>query len=327
MSSNLSFEKKTITLSDDSIGQRIDATIASILIEIPRTKIQALIKKGKVYREHDQRPFLSPSERIKKLCDVIIEIPEEEDTLPTENADITLNIIFEDDDLIIINKQAGLTVHPGAGNTKQTLVNGLLHHTKGNLSNLSGNDRPGILHRLDKDTTGLMVVAKNNTAHAHLAEQIKTRTMKRTYQAIVWGTPSPREGSIETLIGRDEKNRTKMAVLEEGGKTAITHYQVQKPLGLHNSLIECKLETGRTHQIRVHMLHLGFPVIGDRTYRLRHMRIASLLGQASQIAIRNIKRQALHAYRLDFQHPISGEALSFTSELPQDMTDIIDSFK
>lgn len=326
MKNSLPSETKTITLSEDMIGQRLDAALASILIEYPRTKIQSLIKKGKVYCPEDRCVFSSPSQRIKNSCDVIIEIPKEEDKTPTANADITLNIIYEDDDLIVINKQAGLVVHPGAGQKEQTLVNGLIAHTKGKLSNLSGDDRPGILHRLDKDTTGLMVVAKNNDAHADLAEQIKNRDMKRTYQAILWGTPSPREGAVETLLGRDEKNRTKMAVLEEGGKTAITHYEVKKPLGLHNSLVECKLDTGRTHQIRVHMLHLGFPVLGDQTYRLRHMRLISLLSLESQQVIKKMRRQALHAYQLEFIHPRTKEALVFTCDLPEDMQVIINSF-
>ncbi len=317
-------KQHSISLSDELIGQRIDVALASILIEIPRTKIQSAIKKGNVYRERDGKILSNPSERIKSADTVIIELPEEDKIILKSDSDIPLDIVFENENFIVLNKQAGLTVHPGAGQKDRTLVNAILHHTGGKLSNLSGDDRLGILHRLDKDTTGLMVIAKNNDTHANLAEQIKKRDMKRAYQALVWGTPSPRQGTIETFIARDEKNRTKMAVVTENGKIAITHYTVIKPLGLHNSLIECRLDTGRTHQIRLHMLHLGYPIVGDRTYRLKHTQMMSLLSKAVQEKISSITRQALHAYKLDFKDPNTGENLSFTYPIPNDMQEIID---
>ncbi len=320
-------EKQVITLSHDMIGQRIDAAIASILVELPRTKIQSLIKKGKIYRFDNHKPFKSASYRIKSCYDIVVEIEDEQDLTLEKDQDIALDIIYEDQDLIVINKQAGLVVHPGAGRKDGTLVNALLHHTQGQLSNLSGDDRPGILHRLDKNTTGLMVIAKNNDTHLALSNQIKSRDMKRTYQAILWGTPSPRNGTIETLIGRDQNNRTKMAVLEDQGKTAITHYTVLQVLGLHNSLVECHLETGRTHQIRVHMMHLGFTVLGDPTYSFKHIPTLRLLTNKSQSIIKNMKRQALHAYKLSFLHPRSNERVFFECSLPKDMQEIIDALK
>lgn len=238
-------------------------------------------------------------------------------------ADIPINIVFEDDDIIIINKQAGLTVHPGAGNHNDTMVNALVNHYGKSLSSLGGEDRPGIVHRLDRDTTGLIIVAKNDIAHAKLSDDIAHRKIKRIYTAFVWGNISPSSGRIETHIGRSNKDRTRMRITDEpNGKVAITHYNTLRSLG-YISIVECTLETGRTHQIRVHLSHLGHSVVGDQTYGQNSRKILQYYGDEKKDVLSNFQRQALHSTKLELAHPITGETIFFEAPLPEDMQKIL----
>jgi 23S rRNA pseudouridine1911/1915/1917 synthase len=234
-----------------------------------------------------------------------------------EAQDIPLSIVYEDEHLIVVDKPAGLVVHPAAGNLDGTLVNALLHHCRGQLSGIGGVARPGIVHRIDKDTSGLLIVAKTDQAHVSLAEQFKAHSIERVYAAIVSGRPTPSAGTVDTWIGRSDADRKKMAVQREGrGKHAVTHYRTVKPLR-DSALIECRLETGRTHQVRVHMAHVGHPLIGDPVYGRAKKGFKSILETMG------FKRQALHAKILGFIHPASSVALSFESPIPADMQELL----
>jgi 23S rRNA pseudouridine1911/1915/1917 synthase len=240
--------------------------------------------------------------------------------LDTVAQDIPLSVVFEDEHLIVIDKPAGLVVHPAAGNLDGTLVNALLHHCAGQLSGINGTLRPGIVHRIDKDTSGLLVVAKSDAAHEGLARQFADHSIERTYLAVCGGRPNPPDGRIEARIGRSDANRKKMAVLPAAsnrGKHAVTHYRTIRTLE-HAALIECRLETGRTHQVRVHLASIGHPLLGDPVYGRTP---APLRGLLSELGFR---RQALHAASLGFVHPVSGERLVFASDLPADMAELID---
>ena len=240
--------------------------------------------------------------------------------LELEAEDLPLDIVFEDDHLIVVNKPAGMVVHPAAGNQSGTMVNALLHHCRGRLSSINGVERPGIVHRIDKDTSGLLVVAKTDLAHEGLAEQFADHSLHRRYLAICAGHPNPSEGRIEGRIGRSSRDRKKMAVLEKGaerGKHAVTHYALKQRLN-HCSLIECRLETGRTHQVRVHCASIGHPLLGDPQYGRTPKPLRAVL-DALQFA-----RQALHAAELGFVHPKSGETMRFTAEVPPDFATLID---
>jgi 23S rRNA pseudouridine1911/1915/1917 synthase len=258
-----------------------------------------------------------------------ITIPPSEDAVP-KGEDIPLNILFEDDDLIVIDKPAGLVVHPGAGNADGTLVNALIHHCGDSLSGIGGVRRPGIVHRLDKDTSGVMIAAKNDAAHRALSEQFSAHTVMRKYLAVVTGCPLPLEGRVETLIARNPRHRKKMAVSKTKGKEARTRFAVKElfrakgqPLA---SLVECALETGRTHQVRVHMAHLGHPLIGDQLYG-RGKTPKAAAGTEAGEAIQAFPRQALHAAHLAFTHPLTGKTLSFDSPLPKDMKNLVKILK
>jgi 23S rRNA pseudouridine1911/1915/1917 synthase len=237
--------------------------------------------------------------------------------LAAEAQDIPLVIIHEDADLVVIDKPAGLVVHPAAGNLDGTLVNALLHHCAGHLSGIGGVARPGIVHRIDKDTSGLLVVAKSDKAHEGLAQQFKAHNIDRLYAAITYGVPVPGSGKVDTWIGRSDADRKKMAVHREGrGKHAVTHYRTME--SYHDAaLMECRLETGRTHQVRVHMAHIGHPLIGDPIYGRDRKGFKSILETLG------FKRQALHAKRLGFIHPVTGETLAFDSPLPPDMQELL----
>lgn len=244
-----------VPIDDMFAGLRIDKSLSLALPELSRSRIQSLIENGHV--RCAGKTVTDGARKVKPGESYEIEIPE---AVPSYLAPqkIDLDIVYEDDDLLVINKQAGLTVHPGAGNPDKTLVNALLAHCGETLSGIGGVARPGIVHRIDKDTSGLLVVAKNDATHVHLSEQLATRSLKRTYHAIVWGAPKLKAGTVTGNIGRSPANRQKMAVVKSGGKEAVTHYKVvaslQSPVA---SVVECNLETGRTHQIRVHMLHIG----------------------------------------------------------------------
>ncbi len=287
-------------------GGRLDAFLAARL-PLSRSRLQALIGTGAV--SADGETILDPSRTVKPGTLYRVAVPPAAPAEP-EAQDIALCVLYEDADVIVIDKPAGLVVHPAPGNPDRTLVNALIHHCGTSLQGIGGVRRPGIVHRLDKDTSGVMVVAKTAAAHEALVAQFAAREIERLYGALVWGVPSPREGRIEGNIGRSPRNRKKMAVLGTGGRPAATRYRVIRTYGPTRtpvaSRVECRLETGRTHQIRVHMAHIGHPVVGDPIYgsRRRLLETESLRGQA------------LHAFRLGFRHPATGESLRFESDFP-----------
>lgn len=302
-------------------GIRLDKFLSSKLSPITRSFLQNLINNGQV-RVNDR---IVKSGYIIKLGDEIqIEIPEPEPShIQPEN--IPLNITFEDEDLLVINKPAGMVVHPGTGNWKGTLVNALLFHCK-SLSGINGILRPGIVHRLDKNTSGLLVVAKNDLSHSNLSRQFETKTINRTYFAIVWGVPAEKEGDIVTKIGRSRRDRKKMSVSDIQGKEAITEYKLLDDF-LYLSSVELFLRTGRTHQIRVHLNHINHPVFGDPDYNGRTSQLYRLpqhLQKRGVALLNGIKRQALHARKIEFIHPVTKANMMFESKLPEDMQNIIE---
>lgn len=316
-----------ITVEDAQHKTRLDKALAQHLPDMSRSRLQALIAQGAL--TCNNKPVSDSATKVNSGDTYRLEIPEIIES-HIEPQKMDLDIIHEDADLLIINKPVGLTVHPAPGNRDGTLVNGLLAHCGDTLSGIGGVARPGIVHRLDKDTSGLMVVAKHDAAHAFLSQQLSSRTLKRTYQAVIWGGLPKTRGTITGNIGRSKTNRQKMAVLTEGGKEATTHYRqietfhpgyLTTPFATH---VECKLETGRTHQIRVHMMHIGNPLIGDGTYgqttnaRLKQ-NIHKKLPQDTHATLMKFDRQALHAAGLGLIHPRSQEAVSFTCPLPDDM--------
>lgn len=309
-----------VTATATDAGERLDRLIAARLPGITRSRAKALIEAGRVNLGGET--ISEPSRRVKPGQSFAIFVPEAEPALP-RGQDIPLDIAYEDADLIVVNKPAGLVVHPAEGNPDGTLVNALIAHCGASLSGIGGVRRPGIVHRLDKDTTGLMVVAKNDAAHQALAAQLKDRRIERVYQALVWGVPSPREGEISGEIGRHPVDRKRMAVVKRGGRAALTRYRVLKPVGPAASLLECRLETGRTHQIRVHLASIGHPVIGDPVYGRATAARLGRLGHAARAAVEAFGRQALHARQLGLRHPRTGEALSWTAELPTDMAELV----
>ena len=316
-------ETHTVTAPDGG-GQplgRLDRLLAARLPQYSRSRLKALIEAGRV--ACGGATISEPSYRVKPGERFTVSVPAPTAAAPAPE-DIALNVVFEDAHLLVIDKPAGLVVHPAPGNLKGTLVNALLAHCGDSLSGIGGVRRPGIIHRLDKDTSGLMVVAKSDAAHAGLTEQFSARTVARAYAALVWAVPRPRNGEIEGNIGRSPRNRKKMAVLGRGGRYALTRYKVLQSFATAASLVECRLATGRTHQIRVHMNHIGHAVIGDAVYgggasRARRER----LDADTAAAVTALGRQALHARLLGFRHPENAEMLEFKSELPQDMKELI----
>ena len=305
----------TVARADDRA--RLDRLLADLVPALSRSRLKTLIETGRVSIAGET--ITEPGYRVKPGQRVTLVIPPPSDETPEAQA-IPLAVAFEDDHLIVVDKPAGLVVHPAAGNPDRTLVNALVAHCGASLSGIGGVRRPGIVHRLDKDTSGLLVAAKHDAAHRGLAAQFATRRLSRTYQAVVWGRPRPAQGRIEGAIGRDSRNRKRMAVRESGGKPAVTHYRVVKPLDALCSLVECRLETGRTHQIRVHMAHRGHPLVGDALYGGARRRGIDERGHKT-LAL--CPRQALHAAALNFVHPVSGAALAFESPLPADFDALI----
>ena len=301
----------------DEENQRIDKFLVARL-SLTRTRIKALMDQkmlilcGEIVTTASRKVREGDVFRLT-LPDVIEAIPQAED--------IPLSIMYEDADLLVLNKPAGLVVHPAPGHYKSTLVNALLAHCGNSLSGIGGVRRPGIVHRLDKETSGLMVVAKNDQTHQGLSAQFANRTLSRSYQAFVWGIPQPRQGIIEGDIGRSPHNRQKMAVVTKQGRPAITQYQIIKRFFAKEdvsqgiSLIQCDLMTGRTHQIRVHMAHVGHPLVGDPVYG----RIPKWAKKAFDPTVLTFPRQALHAFRLTFVHPGTKEVMTFEAPLPQDL--------
>ena len=318
-------------------GVRLDQFLSGQIPDMSRSRIKNLITSG--HASLSGHTIIDPNTRVKPGDVYALEIPVAVPAKPRPES-MALDIVHEDDDLIVIDKPAGLVVHPGAGNWSGTLVNALLAHCGESLSGIGGVRRPGIVHRLDKDTSGLLVVAKTDAAHQGLAAQFadhgREGPLQRRYLAVVWGVPKPKCGIINLPIGRKPGQRIKMAVLRQGGKPAVTHYCVQKRLGAAGgsdtsrayaaSLVECRLETGRTHQIRVHLSHIGHPLIGDKIYGSHFASKARALPEPAQSAIMELDRQALHAAMLGFEHPRTGEALCFQSPLPGDMARLLREF-
>jgi 23S rRNA pseudouridine1911/1915/1917 synthase len=307
-------ERLILEVKEKDNLSRLDLFLASNT-SFSRSRIKKIILEGGLTYQGSVIKDLS--KKVKTGEEYIIDVPppESSELIPLNK---NLDIVYEDNHLIVLNKPANLTVHPGAGNYQDTLVNVLLHHAGKSLSGIGGVVRPGIVHRLDKDTTGLMVIAKNDDAHISLSEQIKTRELKRIYNAVVWGKVFPPEGIINANIGRSTIDRKKMAILRGSGREAITHYKLIKYFSIA-SLIECKLETGRTHQIRIHMTNLGYPIIGDQTYGKAKDRLLADISDNDKEFIKNFPRQALHSKFIEFLHPASGKTLSFETELPADM--------
>ena len=298
-------------------GGRIDKALAEAS-DLSRERVKALLAEGRVTL--DGKPVTQGSVKVAPGTAFAIAVPE---AAPAEAIaqDIALAVIYEDADLIVVDKPAGLVVHPAAGNPDGTLVNALLHHCRGQLSGIGGVARPGIVHRIDKDTSGLLVVAKTDVAHEGLAAQFADHSIERAYRAVVGGRPNPLAGTVTGAIGRSNVNRKKMAIVEDGrGKHATTHYRTLEPLA-HASLVECRLETGRTHQVRVHMSSIGHALLGDPVYGRTPKPLKPLLQRL------DFSRQALHAAELGFLHPVTGEKVHFESRLPDDMATLIDELR
>lgn len=298
---------------------RLDKALVTLCPSLSRARLQALISDGHV--KVNGKITAQPSYKLKGGEAIELTVPEAAPASPRAQ-NIALDIVFEDKHLLVLNKQAGLVVHPAAGHTDNTLVNALLAHCGNSLSGIGGVKRPGIVHRLDKDTSGLMVVAKTDEAHKGLSAQFAEHTLARTYYALVWGIPKQTEGTITGAIGRAKINRKKMAITTNG-KEAITHFSVLKVFGTLASLVECRLQTGRTHQIRVHMAHIGHSVIGDPLYgsaKGHQQRLHQLLKKkfADKEATLPISRQALHAQEIEFIHPATGKKRRFTAPPPAD---------
>ena len=314
-----------VEVADAEHGVRLDRLLAQRIAALSRTRLKALILDGAV--TVGGRTIRDPGHRVNAGDRIEVTVPPPEAPEP-QPENIPLNIIYEDGELVVIDKPSGLVVHPAAGHPTGTLVNALIAHCGDSLSGIGGVKRPGIVHRLDKDTTGLMVVAKTDRAHQALAAQFadhgRTGPLQRGYLAFVWGAPDRPKGTIDAPIDRHPHARDKMAV-RQSGREAITHWALaerypgpdKKPLA---SLIECRLETGRTHQIRVHLAHIGHPLIGDATYGPGFRTKSALLSADAGEALQALGRQALHAYLLGFEHPTTGEELLFRSELPADLT-------
>jgi 23S rRNA pseudouridine1911/1915/1917 synthase len=338
----------SVLVAPDEAGQRLDRVLARHLAELSRSRLKTLIEAGTV--EVDGHTIRDPSHRVNSGAAIKVDVPPPRPARP-EGEPIPLKVVYEDDDMIVIDKPAGLVVHPAAGNWTGTLVNALIAHCGDSLSGIGGERRPGIVHRLDKDTTGLMVVAKNDRAHAALAAQFADHgrsgaPFERGYLAFVWGAPDRPHGRIDRPIDRDPRARDRMAV-REGGRAAVTHWRVlerypaAKPaqstarstakqkhaIGPQPaaSLLACRLETGRTHQIRVHLASIGHPLLGDPVYGGRFRTKAALLPQPGQAALADLGRQALHAHILRIKHPLTSEILEFRSELPPDLARLHDA--
>ncbi len=305
-----------ISAEEGEAGLRLDRMLALHLPALSRTRLKRLIEEGHViYAGAASR---DPSLRVRPGQNFVVFFPEAEDAAPTGQP-IALDIRFEDAHLVVIDKPAGLVVHPAPGNPDGTLVNALIAHCGAGLAGIGGVRRPGIVHRLDKDTSGLMVVAKTEGAHRALSRDFALRRVDRAYAAFVWGVPAPATGEIAGNIGRSPADRKKMAVVGEGrGRPALTRYRVERAFKAAAALVECRLATGRTHQIRVHFAHLGHPLIGDPVYGTRAGRAAARSGEVGA-RIAALPRQALHARRLGFTHPESGGRLEFDSPLPPDL--------
>lgn len=320
--------KIIVKIKEDQINNRADKVLADFHkvkgLNITRGNVQELIENGFLTKNNEV--FKDNSYRVKLNDELILNIPEVEDEV-LKPASIPLNIIYEDDDLIVINKQAGLTTHPGAGNDEDTLANALFGIYGDNLSKIGGEFRPGIVHRLDKDTSGLMVVAKNDDAHLKLSEQLQNRELKRIYMGFLWGVLNPKNGQIEGYMDRSKSNRLKMEMLAEGnGRYSLTNYKTLTSFaGRSISLCEFNLDTGRTHQIRLHCSYMGCPLVGDHVYGGNSKHLKKEYSQKDLID--NFARQALHSYKISFSQPTTCKILKFEVPLPEDMQNLLIELK
>ncbi len=331
-STSYSGQRLEVIVAGDEGSVRLDRVLAVRVAELSRSRLKALILAGSVTVK--SAPVRDPAYHVAAGDTITIDVPEAVAAEPA-GEDIALDIVYEDDDIIVIDKPKGLVVHPAAGHETGTLVNALIAHCGASLSGIGGVKRPGIVHRLDKDTTGLMVAAKNDRAHQSLTAQFadhgRTGAMRRGYMAFVWGVPGRQRGTVDAPIDRHPHAREKMAV-REGGREAITHWEIQESFNGRDgkpvaALLTCQLETGRTHQIRVHLAHIGHPLLGDGVYGPHFKTKASHLGPGSQAALAALGRQALHAYLLALEHPRNGAILEWISDLPQDLIHLRDCLR
>ena len=303
IANGISDEREILIITENEAGQRADVALAAML-ELTRSNMQKLLDEGRAVKG---AKVIKSNYKLKLGDEIIVTLPEPQ-PLDVQPENSPLDIIYEDEDVVVVNKARGMVVHPAAGNYSGTLVNALLYHCK-NLSGINGVIRPGIVHRLDKDTSGIMICAKNDAAHVSLSEQIQSKTAQRTYLAVVRGNIKTDSGVIETQIARDKDDRKKMAVVKEGGRNAVTEYEVMERFGKY-TIVKCKLKTGRTHQIRVHMEYLGYPLVGDPKYSPMKTPFS-------------INGQALHSLTLAFDHPRTGERMEFEAKLPEDLHKVV----
>jgi len=320
-----SFERVELIVATAEAGSRLDSYLAGAVADMSRSRAKALILKGHV--AVGGATIVEPKRPVKSGEHLTVTLPPPEPAIPSAEA-IPLSVVYEDDALIVIDKPFGLVVHPGAGTRSGTLVNALIAHCGSELSGIGGVARPGIVHRLDKDTTGLIVVAKTDHAHRNLAAQFadhgRNGALERGYRALTWGAPAGFGGTIDASIARSKTHREKMTVVKSGGRTAITHYRVEARYGADvaspvAALLDCRLETGRTHQIRVHLASIGHPVIGDPTYASGFATKTATLPEPAKALASDFSRQALHAWLLGFEHPETGNEMHFETPLPPDM--------
>jgi 23S rRNA pseudouridine1911/1915/1917 synthase len=316
----------------EDAGVRLDGWLAAKCadLNLSRSRLKALILEGAV--SVNDSMCGDPSKKVQPGMAIEIAVPPPEDATPVPE-NIPLDIVYEDDDLLVLNKQAGLVVHPAPGHSRGTLVNALLYHCGNSLSGIGGVRRPGIVHRLDKDTSGLMIVAKNDAAHQGLSAQLADRSLSRHYHAVVWHAPTLRKGKVDEPVGRHPASRQKMAVNRRNGRPAVTHYTLLEAYGGGTAaLLECRLETGRTHQVRVHMAYAGHPLVGDPVYGAQATAASSLLkkggySDAAKQTILQFPRQALHACKIHFIHPVTDEGMAFEASLPGDLQTLLKHFK
>ena len=311
------------TVTAQHVGVRVDRYLAETCPTLSRTRIKDLIESGHLLC-HGQ-PLCTPSTPVREGMVLTLTLPPDPPTRPQGEQNIHFSILYEDNALIVLDKPPGLVVHPAPGNETGTLVNGLIAHCGADFVGMD-NNRPGIVHRLDKDTSGVMVVAKTEKAYLALSKDFASRHIDRVYQALCWGVPSPAIGSFEGSIGRDKRHRQRMAMTEHRGKWALTHYKTLQVLSGQIAFVECRLATGRTHQIRVHFSAHGHPLVGDPLYLRRIPAVACHLPETQRTAALDFPRQALHAARLGFTHPYTGEMLTFETPLPHDMENFLSVF-
>jgi len=313
----------SLVVENQENGRRIDLFISNKYLKISRTRVKNLIKKKNL--KINNTIVTDPSKKVSAGDIILLEIPEPK-KVSLKPYNYKLDIVYEDKDLIVINKSAGISMHPGPGNYDNTLVNALMNYLGNNLSSIGDEMRPGIVHRIDKDTSGLVVIAKNNFSHEYLSRQFNEHSIKRVYQTLIWGKLKPQKGKIETLIKRSSKNRQLMEVGFLKGKKSITNYQTLEIFENENSptlsLIECILETGRTHQIRVHMQHKGNNILGDKKYTKKFQKLKKISKDLEK-SLLDLKRQFLHAKVLGFKHPSTEQIMIFESELPKDLENVL----